>query len=711
MPISAQEYDILVSAIQGGEIPEQEMPKIAAMLDEYEAGGQQQAPEAPMPEMSIGDKFKQEAAKLAVGTVGEVTGAGKAATGWGQAVVDLAANTFGGETLNRWAQNLQEHEVSVEQGGELLARDVASSILGYDVQPEEIAGIMGDTQKVGELVADVGAGFTGAGAALKAKSMASAIGIGAGEGAFWGYLMGDSDASSLEKRVDDRIGDAKLGAVLGGTLNFVPGTMLGLKNYLGKKLAQVKADGADEAFSLADEFGEQITWGMASGNPSIQKIEADAMGDTAQKFLAKKGEDISTSIGQKLGLDVQEIDKAGEGLYKRTNKVFEMFDRQVGQMKKQKNQIWDSHVAAAKDLGGDAGIYRPTDFLQSLHQVKDDLGTHFMVDPPLADEYLNLLHQVDAAVKGEGATIGQLDNWWKTVNRWKGADSGIMDVENALSKSNKGVQQVLSGQLSSSLKASISSAAGASSGTAQGKALDILNNGRNGYSEAVRRISGLEGEFTAALGTKSGNPMAMIDKLSDADPLIVRRAVNTIKKMDGGHIIIDQLKGAIFESARHRASAAMLTKPGQAGDLDVAAFRQILGANTKRSAMAGILSKEEEKIATKGIKLLGNVLNGQISAKGGTVMKRTLPIGVQEIAINALSRDPGFMARLAAGAASRGKGLEGMLFTNEGLRTLRSIQPGAKKDMRKWARGRNAALAILAAQTENGVMTQHFTGE
>ena len=51
-------------------------------------------------------------------------------------------------------------------------------------------------------------------------------------------------------------------------------------------------------------------------------------------------------------------------------------------------------------------------------------------------------------------------------------------------------------------------------------------------------------------------------------------------------------------------------------------------------------------------------------------MQTQLPVDMQHIAINALSRDPGFMARMLAGALQRGSGVESLFFTKAGQDVL-----------------------------------------
>lgn len=716
MPMTEEKIAVLENAIRSGELQGEDLQLAAQTIADYRNVGNQESvtpttDPAQMTEQElgryIGDQFKSMRAKGAVAVVSALGGAGEAAHEFGQAVFDIGANITGWGALERKANAIQQTQQNLHQATQEVGAEVASRILGRPVQVNEITDLAGSNQEIGRVLTQ--AGLMAGGGASTARlatgvitTAPRALAFGATDGAFWGWFGSNSDAGSLQQRVDERLGQAELGVVLGASANIIPSALMGAKNWLGRKLTSILESGAADNFRLADEFGVDISWGMASGSPTIQKMEADAAGDIAQEFLANQGDDVSKAIGQRLGIDVQPVEQAGAGFYRRMENVFEAFEKRLGMLRKIKNSAWDANMQAARDMAGDSKLFVPFRFRQGINDVMSDMEGRAMHDIPWSAEFKNLMRDVDEASKAGGATINQLDRWWKTVNRWKSADSGLLDAANPFSQGVKGQQQVLAGDLARTLKDSFGEAAVARQGTDAGRAIQKLISARDQYVLDSKNIQALENQFGQAFGTSAGDPVALINKLGNADPAIIRRAAQAMKKVDGGEMVLEQIKRGIFEAARQAGAAKAATNPSMAGVIDVEAFTKAFSANSKRSALAGLLTPEEEKTAVEGINLLRNVLNGQTRAARGVVQKATLPIGLQEVAINAISRDPGFIARLAAGAVQRGSTLEKLMFTPEGINYLKRLQPKNAKDLGKWSIGRNTAIIGLAEALKTG---------
>ena len=721
MAITKEEYAVLEQALRSGELQGEEAENAAGLMAgfESESGGQPATPSAPevSPQRQEINQLIGNAAEGVVAGTALLGGFGEMAYEVGQSVYDFAAGITGSETLANWAQKAQVSKENLHEATQQVAQDVASRVLGRPVEEREIASMAEDKQKMGKLMASIGLSMGGGAATAKVATglittAPRALAFGAADGALWGWLGSDTKATTTQERIDERLGTASLGAVLGVGANLVPSAFLGAKNFIGKKLAAAKQKGAGDAFALGDEFGVDITWGMASGSPTVQKMEADAAGDTAQEFLAKKGEDAVQAIASKLGIPYRPTNQLNKGFYSTVENVFKQFEKRVGQLKAVKNRTWDGHVQAAKDIAGDDKLYAPMDFRKAIMDVQTDMEGRALQEIPWSNEFRRLINEVDTATKSGGATIKQLDRWWKTVNRWKSADSGIIskadDISREFADSVKGQQQVLAGDLSASLKDSIGNAAEAQTGSTAGRALDRLRTARDQYIVDGRNVQSLEEQLGIVFGSSKGNPTALISNLQNTDPVLIRRAAGILRKADGGEALLEQLKQGVFEASRNVASAQAATNPAMAGTLDVQAFTQAFRTNVKRSTMAGLLTPEEEKTAVKGIALLRNILNGQVRAKGGIVQQTTLPLSIQDASINLISRDPGFMARLTAGAVARGKGIEQLMFTKDGINLLRRLQPRNATNLGKVSAGRNAATLVLMDMLKAGAITDFF---
>lgn len=693
-----------------GATKEEALQRIQAQYGQAE----QPAPPELSPEQARDQALaeaRQSQQQLQAGTTANlIRGAGGMANALnevGQAGLDLVGWVTGSDTVKNWADKMDATQQDMDQASINIAQHVAGNIMGRAPSLEETAALTEKGKQAGEILGQIGIGGTGATAtAAVAKGVLTTaprvIAYGAADGALWGWLSGKSDYNSSAERVQERVGQSSLGGFLGGAFSAIPGILTSFKNWLGKNLGEAGdvAGRTQEAFKTADEFGVDINWGMASGRPTIQKLEADAMGDQAQFFLSKKGEEMSTAIANKLGVNLPDIETIGIGHYKKMTKIFDAFDEKVGKLKGIKNQNWDKQIAQARKLGGNKPLFDPQEFYGEIAAVQDDLARRVKTDKiPLSEEFGNILEEIKKAQAKGGASVDDIDGWWNVVNRWKAERSGLLAPDSPLGDA-AGKQQVLAGKLSAALKRSVDRARAGTPEEQQ--AIDFVKAARDSYHEQAKAIQTLEDSFGQAFGAKTGNPHEIINKLGDADPVIVRRAVKTIKTMDGGEALIQQLKSGIMESAAFKATKAAAGNPAQAGDLDVKAFVQAFSANSKRSALAGLISPEEEKLAQQGIGLLRNVLNGQVIAKGNVVAKTTLPANFSDLAINMVSQDPGFVARLAAGAVQRGKGIENLLFTKEGINLLRSLQPRNPTELGKWNRARHLAVVALSEHLRDG---------
>jgi hypothetical protein len=714
MPITQEEYQILDAELRAGGLQGENAQYAAQLMAEFENANQEEEetpswtpfatkgiPQGQTAEEQQSQAIQQEAAGLSA-----MGGVQQAVSGMAQAVLDGVAGLTGSETVARWAEEEQAAGEELANSTQKLVSGYTRNVFGYDPDPQELEEFVTKHMEGGQLIGKMGLGMAGGlGTAKLAKPLLNTgmrvMGFSAADGALWAYLSGDSEAASAAARANERLGDVPVGLVLGAAGGSIPAIQAGFKNFMGRKFGAHSPE-ALAAIRRSEEADVAITQGMATGDPELLKIEADAMGPYAQKFLAQKGEEVYTSLAQHLGVEAPDIAELGIGHADRIAKLLDKFDVSVAKMKATTNREWDSARKLAIETGGNAKIMTPNSTVDRLRGVVEDLATSHNIDitEHISKEYSSVLREMMQSRAQGGATAPQLDRWWKVFNRWKDSDAGIIDPGSPFSKTATDQQKKLAGTLVSSLKDDIDAAQRMAPGTVADDTLSILKAGREAYSNGRRAIQTYTEQLRSAFGTKAMAPDEFANKLAKADPAVIRRATESLRRLDGGQEIIDDMLGLGFEASVLKGTQRI--GPMMAGDLNVADFANAFAANTRRSALSGLLTPEQETRALEGLKLMRNVLNGMEQAKGQVVRKTTLPMTFQDMSINLFSRDPGFMARLAAGAITRGKGADKFFHSDEGINYLRALQPKNVRDLGKWGIARNGATIGLLQMLQTG---------
>jgi hypothetical protein len=312
---------------------------------------------------------------------------------------------------------------------------------------------------------------------------------------------------------------------------------------------------------------------------------------------------------------------------------------------------------------------------------------------------------VDSAVAGGGATAKQIQNWLLRLNAAKGSGKGLID------SSDEGIRRAITdgqfddmvegyaGRLKAALDRSVDMAAqkGASN-PMQEQAMGLIRKARSDYAAASGEIREIERGFLGALGI-GGTPTQILNTLGQADPAIVRSVMKTVDDISGSGIFRRDLRNAVFESAVDAGMQGAVRKGLRTGDLDIGSFAQAFSRNTRRSVLSGLQSPRQEAKALEGMRLMRAIVEEPSQNTVAGVIKTTLPVGVPDLAINVLSRDPGFMARLLAGAVSRGKGADWLFYSDQGRDILKSLR-AQKVRTPKWNAIRNTGIVSLATMMQ-----------
>ncbi len=718
MPITADEHQTLITAIRSGDLSEDQALQAAQLVADYENSAQA-APEeasASVPEQPISEDPVEA---MVQGLRGERTayresmamGAYNSALEVGKAVYDFVGAVTGSEAIQGLSDRTQRAQRSAEDTAIELTQRTLTEAYGRPPTQEEVIDIAQGGAETGRLLGELGIGVGGGAATLPVKVGKAAIPLFAAEGALWGFLGGRSDKETTADRFDERIGHATVGGIMGLGFGVIPSAAVGIRNFFAKRAEEAMGRDGAEAFNRSREFNNWISFGQGTGSPLVQNIEGTAMGDVAQRKLAEQGTGAMEGIGKALGVETRPLEVAGTGGRAVMKRVLDTSQKRIRQLKGIKNDRWDSEIAAAEDLAGKDPVFTPIHTMREVNLVAEDVADTLKGNVDVSPAFKQTVAEMKAAHERGGATIKELDSWWRQFNDWKGAPGdrasagGLLDPSNPLESKNVSKQQVWAAQLSSRLSKDIANASrDAVQSDAAKSGLRVLQSARSNYNHYAGRIKDIEDALLESIGAGAKTPAQLLRSLQGIDPDQSRRAMAQIRKMDGGEVLVDDLKQGLWDATVDAAAGGPARKglPGQAGDVDVGALYDAFAHNTKRSVLAGVLTEEEEATAVRGITHLRDILNGQIRAKNNVVVKTVLPVGFQDALINTVSRDPGFMARLAGGAIQRGKGFEGMLFSEEGVKMLESLSPHKAFHFGKTAIGRNMATIGMVEMLKTG---------
>ena len=448
---------------------------------------------------------------------------------------------------------------------------------------------------------------------------------------------------------------------------------------------------------LADQFDMPLTFGQMSGSKTMLKIEADAAGDQAQRFFREQAEVAADRLGQKVGLRVRPFDDIGVGTGVELENLAGAVESRVRQMTKNRAQAWRGAIDQAKTAAPNQPLMAVDDMLTQMREIAGDVAEN-VDQAALSDSFRTTLSEMEWAQRTGGATANQINRWWLKFNNWKRADAGILTsaADGIKAADFKALHQTYAGRLSGEMNNAVEAATALTpAGTPQANALAGLKQARQQYHAASQEIRALEDDFLKTL-RMDGTPQQVYERISSMDPQKVRAITDHIRGMEGGEVYLQSLRDSIFDTARFQAGQRALARPEQTGRVQVEELATALNQHADSSRLRGLITPVQEQNIREGTMLMRRMLEAPAQASKGGVFRNFLPVDFSSLAINVISRDPGFMARLGATAFSKGQGVEQLLFTREGVRTLRALQPEART-AKSMAKIRNAGIALMGA--------------
>lgn len=613
-----------------------------------------------------------------------------------QGVTDLAA-AAGSEKAAAASQKLQEQRNSVTDFNQTVTINAYEKVAGRPLTDAEKQKAIQDADKdagLAKVAAEIGLTAGAGGVALRASTLPRMLGVGVTEGALSGWLLGGSKAD-LKERQAQRLGTATFGSVVGLGASLIPGAFAGAKNWMIR--AVNKAAGGDAvAKNIAlKEAGisAPVTVGQMTGDPTILAAEAQAAGAQADTLFRQQQQEVASNLAQKIGIQIPPLDQMTSGTRSVVREGIERVGQAIGKLKGQRNKAFEDGLNTLEDITGGQPVIRFDGVADIMNDMFDGIQSSYR-NVAYSKNFKTLVADIDDAVKN-GATPKRANSILLRLSQMKKSGSGLFDEADDVVKGSLDMYRGHTQKIAASLKEGVEKAFDSTADRIGGEAGALLKGLRRDYGAASREINVIQDELMGALGMK-GDVSQILQRLGNADDQAVASAMRALKQLPGGEDFHQKLLQGVYRQAVNDGSQAALGFGKKAGDFNLRAFVQSLGKNAGQSKLKGFLSPQQEANLVKGMDAIRTLLNDPRQASQTGVLKTFLPVDLQGIAINALSRDPGFMARLVAQGIQRGKGAESLFFTKEGIDLL----TGATKSVvvgKSSGQVAGATIAILAS--------------
>lgn len=761
MPItSKREIDQLVGLLQSGELSEEETGRVQNILKSNVSGLELYEKVQANPYYKYGAMFRDEFKSLdeqnqnlytAFTAEDEAAAAeerklklikNKHEFWGGVAGMGKAANrVWGNVALLLGEDNEDLVQAAAERGEDYtsFAMDKAvrmyQDALGRNLTPEEMQWVKDRNDKIikgGQFVQDAAlfAGTGGvAGTVVKAKGILTGMGVFAAEGALTGALTADTDNpdQSTESRIATQKGTAAFGGLLGGGIGLLPGMGAAIKGYFAKPiekaLSRVGDDGLSgyERFTLynrmrgADQQGEggrfAVSLGQVTGDPRIQAAEELSKGGRAMEFLLQQQRELPVTVANHMGVLTRRLQDMDSNVYADVRAAFGDFKRVEQALRGARQSNWQEGEKILREMDGyaDGSVRFAHDFASLedrinyvVGQVKDVYSPSAgNVMPEIFGKNLKAFMRDVKRWKTEGVTPQELDHSLTKLSNWVDDPHGTgaikkLDVADSPPKENKMIgliNEIRKGFDDDIAKMVARSGSEGWSQQARGLVTQLKKH-RDQWKLDTERMDAINEAVIHRLVGKDNVTTALQHVPVDT----LRTVVRMLRSMNGGSQKIQDMVTSAFEQAVLSAGEAAAAKGAATGALDIGVLVDNLSQTAHKSTLAGLISKDQHKRAVEGIGLMRSILNE--GAVNNTI-KHRIVTGLDNILINFVSRDPGFLARLMGAAISRGKGAEWLFFSEEGINILRNLKSGWQ-DVRGATAVNMSAVGALTGMLEQG---------
>ena len=519
--------------------------------------------------------------------------------------------------------------------------------------------------KRGKFATDAALGMVGGAATLAAKTLPRMVGMGAVEGSLGGWLMADADErSTIEESIDTRSLTATIGGVLGGGLSILPGVFAAAKNLLGRKIAKAGGGAANNqsaraelrSLGIHDADPAQIT-----GDPKLARIVAESAGKTAQDMFNRQAEAAVHGMGSLIGLRLPPIAELLSGGSKKIKNIMKMSERALGKMKQKRNKQFQDGLEQVEDLTDNRPIFNPHDTIVRVNQELAEIAREYG-DTPFSPVFKHVVKILNEAKDNGGLTAKQMNTVLTRLRAIQRTGSGLFDGTHPEIAAMKGTMDQHSKIIAKNIRLTLEESFDSlDQTTPAGK---LLNQLRGEYGRRTDEIMDMEAAFKESVGA-GGTPAQILKRLETADDAVVKEWADGLRQIEGGELLLADLHKQLFRQAVAEATQEMVDKGARLGDFDLATFVKALGKTAESSKLKGLMTADQERYLAHGLKTLRLLLNTNRDVRAGFI-----PLDLQHLAINLVSRDPGFVARLIGAAVQKGEGAEALFFTQKGQEFL-----------------------------------------
>jgi len=370
-------------------------------------------------------------------------------------------------------------------------------------------------------------------------------------------------------------------------------------------------------------------------------------------------------------------------------------------MRGARNDAFEDSINALSEMTGNAPIIPVGKLLDHTMDVAREFGEAYGSSVKAGSLFSDTIDDIIKASRNGGLTAKQANAILARFNGMQKTGHGMFDMGQDVVRGRESTFIGHAQKRAKDLKESLMGSFDDATAGMPADAADILSDARTVYGKASADIQGFEDAWKTSVGM-GGDPAAILRKLETTDPARARAFTQGLREMEGGQQAIDRMNEFMVREAARKASKAKVGAGLREGDFDIGIFAQELAASGEASRLKGLLLPEQEQALTAGLKHLRLLMNSPQFQRG--VMQTQLPIDLQHLAINAVSRDPGFMSRVLAGALQRGAGVESLFFTKQGQDILFNATQFAIKAPTTAAltQSANATAAYLASMIGAG---------
>jgi hypothetical protein len=607
------------------------------------------------------------------------------------------------------SETLLAKREEIRSGAELIGLQIREKVAGRaltDVEKQQAAEETSRGVDLGNIIGDIGLTAAPGAAILKASTLPRMIGMGAMEGAVSGFLVSDTRDATVQDRMAQRYGEATIGAGLGAGLAVVPGLFAGAKNWLIRHIRKATGNVAEQRAALDDIGVDKATVGQLSGDPRILAMESEASGKLADQMLREQASQARQGIAGRLGIQLPDLAEVTTGsrrvLVDGLNKVGEA----LGRMRGARNKAFKEGLDELEEITGGQPVIGTGTFVDTANEIVTGIVENYR-NVKLAGPIKAIFGEINAANKAGGLTPKQANSLLLRLEQIKKGGYGIFDLTDDVAKQSESTYRGHAQSIAGTLKKSLEQAFDVSADRMGGNAGQLLKGLRQRYGTASAEIDAIQQDFMSALGMK-GSSAQILKKLGDADAESVRSVMQMLDSVPGGVAFRNQLGKALFNQAVSDGSKGAVQFSQKAGEFNLKAFADSLFRRSEASKLQGIITPDQEVNLVRSLKSLKLLFNDPRTAQAGGVFKTHIPVDLQHIAINVMSRDPGFLARLVAGGVQKGKGAEALFYTREG----QDILTGAVKSIVEGRRTGTVIpvlLSILGAAAGDEVIADQIS--